>query len=84
MTNRQKEFLFELLISEFDTTKQAALRQMFYHSQQIDELNHRREMEEMEKRITQKVLAEFSVSADVSHAIQEIDKLRQAIDRIGK
>lgn len=82
--NIQKEFMFDYLISEFDDTKKATLKQMYSISNRCDEANHRREMEEMEKRITKNVMENLSVSADVSKAIQEIEELRRAIDRLTK
>ena len=82
--NRQKEYLFNALIGDCDINKQYALIKMYQNSCMIDEMNHRREMEDMEKRITKNVMENLSVSADISKAIQEIEELRRAIDRLGK
>ena len=82
--NVQQEFLFQYLISDFDQNKQATLNEMYFLSQQFERNNRRIEMEQMEKRITKNVMENLSVSADVSKAIQEIEELRRAIDRLGK
>ena len=82
--NVQQEFLFQYLISDFDQNKQATLNEMYFLSQQFERNNRRIEMEQMEKRITKNVMENLSVSADVSKAIQEIEELRRAIDRLTK
>lgn len=84
LKNTQQEFLFQYLISDFDQNKQATLNEMYFLNQQFERNNRRIEMEQMEKRITQNVLKNLSVSADVSKAIQEIEELRRAIDRLGE
>ena len=84
LKNVQQEFLFQHLISDFDQNKQATLNEMYFLSQQFERNNRRIEMEQMEKRITKNVMENLSVSADVSKALQEIEELRRAIDRLAK
>ena len=81
--NSQKNILFNSLIRGLDKTAQATLNMMYTHSQMIDEYNHQREMEQMKIEITEDVLSRISATADVSEAIEEIEELRKAIERLG-
>ena len=47
MLNVQKEFLFDYLIKGMEQDMQATLKLMYLDSCNIDEANHRREMEQM-------------------------------------
>ena len=43
---------------------------MYAHSRAIDEINHRREMEQMKEEVVREVLAQLSVSVDIGDALQ--------------
>ena len=82
--NRQKDILFNSLISGLDKSLQATLKMMYTRSQMIDEYNHKREMEQMKKEIADDVLSRISATVDVSEIIEQIEELRRAIDSLGR
>ena len=84
MKNRQNDILFDSLISGLDKSLQAALKMMYTHSQMLNELNHKREMEQMKKEIAADVLSRISATVDVSEIIEQIEELRRAIDSLGR
>ena len=84
MRNRQKDFMFNYLISGFEKSMQATLNIMYTRSQMIDEYNHQREMEQMKKEIAADVLSRISATVDVSEIIEQIEELRRAIDSLGR
>lgn len=51
MRNTQKDWLFQSLISGMDKSMQTTLNMMYHNSMMIDEMNHRREMEQMVSEI---------------------------------
>ena len=57
---------------------------MYTHSQMINDLNHKREMEQMKKEIADDVLSRISATVDVSEIIEQIEELRRAIDSLGR
>lgn len=57
---------------------------MYTHSQMLNELNHKREMEQMKKEIADDVLSRISATVDVSEIIEQIEELRRAIDSLGR
>ena len=57
---------------------------MYTHSQMINDLNHKREMEQMKKEITNEVLSRISVTVDASEIIEQIEELRRLIDSLGR
>ena len=82
--NRQKDILFNSLISGLDKTAQATLKMMYTHSQMLNELNHKREMEQMKKEIADDVLSCISATVDISEIIEQIEELRKLIDSLGR
>jgi len=56
--------MFQYLISDMDKNKQATLAMMHNHSRNIDEMNHRREMEQMKKEITEDVLSSINIQIE--------------------
>lgn len=84
MRNRQKDFMFNYLVSGFEKSMQATLNQMYYQSCKIDEMNHRYEMERMKKEITEDVISRISATVDVSEIIDQIEELRRLIDDLGR
>lgn len=55
-----KDWLFQSLISGMDKSMQTTLNMMYHNSMMIDEMNHRREMEQMKEEIVQEVLSHIS------------------------
>lgn len=84
MRNRQKDFMFDCLISGFEKSMQLTLNQMYYQSCKIDEENHRREMEQMKDEIAEYVISRIKATVDVSEIVEEIEELRKAIESLGK
>lgn len=83
MKNKQKDFMFNNLISGFEKSLQATLKLMYTRSCIIDEYNHKREMEQLKKEIEDNVLSRISATVDVSEVVDEIDELRRLIDSLG-
>ena len=76
--------MFSYLISGFEKSMQATLNMMYAHSNMIDELNHRREMEQMKKEIADDVISRISATVDVSEIFEAIDGLNDKINSIGR
>ena len=55
-----------LCFEKMEKEMQATLRMMYLNSCNIDEMNLRREMEEMKEKIVQDVLSRISVTVDAS------------------
>lgn len=83
LKNRQKDYLFNQLISGMDKAAQATLWMMYNNSNHIDDFNHRQEMEQMKKEIADDVLSRLSATVDVSEIIDAIAELRKLIDDLG-
>ena len=84
MRNRQKDFMFSYLISDFEKSMQATLNMMYARSNMIDEENHRREMEQMKKEIAEDVISRISATVDVSEIFDAIDGLNDKINSLGR
>jgi len=57
---------------------------MYARSCAYDELNRKREMEQMKKEIADDVLSRISATVDVSEIIDQIEELRRLIDDLGR
>ena len=84
MRNTQKDWLFQSLISGMDKSMQTTLNMMHHNSIMIDEMNHRREMEQMKEEIVQEVLSRISATVDVTEIFDAIDGLNEKIESLGK
>ena len=84
MRNTQKDWLFQSLISGMDKPMQTTLNMMYHNSMMIDEMNHRREMEQMKEEIVQEVLSRISATVDVTEIFDAIDGLNEKIESLGK
>ena len=84
MRNTQKDWMFQSLISGMDKSMQATLNMMYHNSMMIDEMNHRREMEQMKEEIVQEVLSRISATVDVTEIFDAIDGLNEKIESLGK
>ena len=60
MRNIQKDYMFDYFIQGMDEKMQTTLNMMYHNSMMIDEMNHRREMEQMKEEIVQEVLSHIS------------------------
>lgn len=76
--------MFSYLISGFEKSMQATLNMMYAHSNMIDELNHRLEVEQMKKEIADDVISRISATVDVSEIFEAIDGLNDKIDSLGR
>ena len=84
MRNTQKDWMFQSLISGMDKSMQTTLDMMYNNSMMIDEMNHRREMEQMKEEIVQEVLSRISATVDVTEIFDAIDGLNEKIESLGK
>ena len=84
MRNTQKDWMFQSLISGMDKSMQATLNMMYHNSMMIDEMNHRREMEQMKEEIIQEVLSRISATVNVTEIFDAIDGLNEKIESLGK
>ena len=69
-TNKNDDF-FNYFIRGLDSKAQAQLNLMYTHYRMIEEINHRREMEEMEQRITENVMKSISIRIE-DEAIKQL------------
>ena len=84
MRNTQKDWMFQSLISGMDKSMQTTLNMMYHNSMMIDEMNRRREMEQMKEKIVQEVLSRISATVDVTEIFDAIDGLNEKIESLGK
>ena len=73
-TNKNDDF-FNYFIRGLDSKAQAQLNLMYTHYRMMEELNHRREMEEMEQRITENVMKSISIRIEDEASKQLSDML---------
>ena len=84
MRNTQKDWMFQSLISGMDKSMQATLNMMYHNSMMIDEMNHRREMEQLKREIEADILSRLSATVDVQEILDQIEELRRAIEDLGR
>ena len=77
-TNKNDDF-FNYFIRGLDSKAQAQLNLMYTHYRMMEELNHRREMEEMEQRITQNVMKSITIRIED----EAIKQLRDMLNNLG-
>ena len=77
-TNKNDDF-FNYFIRGLDSKAQAQLNLMYTHYRMIEEINHRREMEEMEQRITENVMKSISIRIED----EAIKQLRDMLNTLG-
>jgi len=56
---------------------------MYQNSNLHDEFNHRRELEEMKREITEDVLSRLSVTIDIDDVKRAVAELRKLLDDLG-
>ena len=84
MRNVQRDAMFDYFINGLDSKMQATLNMMYMNSMKIDEMNHRREMEQMKQEIIEEVLSRISIMFETGEAMQKIKSLNQAIEQLGE
>ena len=84
MRNIQKDYMFDYFIQGMDEKMQTTLNMMYHNSMMIDEMNHRREMEQMKEEIAQEVPSRISATVDVTEIFDAIDGLNEKIESLGK
>ena len=77
-TNKSDDF-FNYFICGLDSKAQAQLNLMYTHYRMMEELNHRREMEEMEQCITENVMKSISIRIED----EAIKQLRDMLNNLG-
>ena len=81
---RKREDIFENFLKGMDKEMQAQLRYWYTHSMMLDEINRKKEYEQLKQEIIEEVLARISITADVAEAIAQIKKLQDEINKLGK
>lgn len=80
----QKNDIFEHFIKGMDRELQAQMRYWFTHQMMMDEIERKRELEQLKKEIIEEVLSRISITIDVVDAIKQIKELKDEIDKLGK
>ena len=57
---------------------------MYQHSRMIDEANLRREEEQFKQEVAEYVISHIKATVDISEVLLEIDKLKKALESLGK
>lgn len=78
----RNDSLFENFIQGMDSKLQAQLRLEYASRRILDEVERKREMEQMEQRITQNVLSKIQVQV-VDEASAVVQKLIDQFNRLG-
>lgn len=82
MQNRHNDDFFNYLIKGMDSKLQAQLNYMYSHARLMDEVNHKKEMEQMEKRITENVMSRIKIIIQ-TEGLEEIRKLFNDLAKLG-
>ena len=78
--NRREEDMFRYFISGLDQKRQAQLGLMFAHNKIMAEEEHRREMEQMKREITEDVLSRISIRLED----EALKQLRDMLNNLGQ
>lgn len=78
MCNQYDDF-FKRLIQGMDSKLQAQLSFMYSHARIADEMNRRREMEQMKKEITEDVLSRISIRIE-DEALKQLKDLLNGLE----
>ena len=57
---------------------------MYANSRIIDEENRRREKEQFKQEVAEYVISHIKATIDISEVLLEIDKLKKALESLGK
>ena len=78
--NRRDEDMFRYFISGMDQKMQAQLNLMFAHNKLMAGEEHRREMEQMKREITEDVMSRISIRLED----EALKQLRDMLNDLGK
>ena len=78
--NRREEDMFRYFISGLDQKMQAQLNLMFAHNKIMAGEEHRREMEQMKREITEDVLSRISIRLED----EALKQLRDMLNSLGQ
>lgn len=78
--NRRDEDMFRYFISGMDQKMQAQLNLMFTHNKLMAGEEHRREMEQMKREITEDVMSRISIRLED----EALKQLRDMLNSLGK
>ena len=84
MQNSKRDSLFEHFIRGMDSKMQAQLSLMYAHNRVKDEWLRRQEKEQLKREITEDVLSRISFIFETSEAIEKIDSLNKALEKLGR
>ena len=56
----------------------------FAHNRLLAKEEHRREMEQLKKEIVADILANLSLTVDITDVLRQIEELRRAVDSLGR
>ena len=57
---------------------------MYAHGRLMDEVNHRREMEQVKREVEADIISRLSATVDVQEILDKIEELRRAIEDLGR
>lgn len=57
---------------------------MYQHSRMIEEVNRQREKERFKQEVAEYVISHIEATVDISEVLLEIDKLKKALESLGK
>lgn len=80
MYNYHNNDFFNYLTKGLDNKIQAQLNYMYSRARMADELNHRREMEQMKKEITEDVMSRINIRLED----EALKKLQDMLNNLGK
>ena len=75
---------FRYFINGMDSKMQADLSYQFAHNKLRAKEEHRREMEQLKKEIVADILANLSLTVDITDVLRQIEELRRAVDSLGR
>ena len=57
---------------------------MYAHGRLMDEVNYRREIEQLKREIEADIMSHLSATVDVQEILDQIEELRRAIEDLGR
>ena len=80
----KKHHFFEFLLAQLSKSGNAAFNYAMHRYMMQEQFRNSKEQEQLEKKITENVLARLHTTLDTQQASQEIDKLKKQIDNMFK
>ena len=81
---QKRDDIFQYFLKGMERETQAQLRLWFTHQMMIDEINRKKELEQLKEEIVEEVLARIYLTIDASDVIAKIEELDEAIKKLGK